>query len=93
MSRRYVDLLPCDGAVLDDLDSALIEAYRQELERRRPGSAQLRQSNEELLIGVGAAVKVRRRLCPTLAGMLMFGRDPQHVYPAFTITFMHFAGT
>lgn len=93
MSRRYVDLLPCDGAVLDDLDPTLVEAYRQELERRRPGSAQVRQPNEELLVGVGAAVKVRRRLCPTLAGMLMFGRDPQHFYPAFTITFMHFAGT
>ena len=93
MPRRYADLLPCEGAVLDDLDPTLIEAYRQELERRRPGSAQVRQSKEELLIGVGAAVKVRRRLSPTLTGMLFFGRDPQHFYPAFTITFMHFAGT
>ena len=93
MPRRHVDLLPCEGAVLDDLDSTLIEAYRQELERRRPGALQLRQSTEELLLGVGAAAKVRRRLRPTLTGMLFFGRDPQSSYPAFTITFIQFAGT
>ena len=92
MSRRHVDILPCEGAVLDDLDSTLIEAYRQELERRRPGAPQLRQSTEELLLGVGAAAKVRRRLRPTLTGMLFFCRDPQRFYPAFTITFMQFAG-
>jgi ATP-dependent DNA helicase RecG len=79
--------------VLDDLDSQLIERYRQELERRRPGAPQLRQSKEALLLGLGAAVKVRRRLRPTLTGMLFFGRDPQSYYPALTITFMHFAGT
>ena len=93
MSRRYVDLVPCEGAVLDDLDPAPIEAYRQELAHRRPGAPQLRQSTEELLLAVGAAVKVRRRLRPTLTGMLFFGHDPQSFYPALTITFMHFAGT
>ena len=93
MPRRHVDLAPCEGSVLDDLDSQLIERYRQELERRRPGAPQARQSTEALLLGVGAAVKVRRRLRPTLTGMLFFGRDPQSFYPAFTITFMHFAGT
>ena len=93
MSRRHVDLAPCEGSALDDLDSQLIERYRQELERRRPGAPQARQSTEALLLGVGAAVKLRRRLRPTLTGMLFFGRDPQSFYPAFTITFMHFAGT
>ena len=92
MPKRHVDLSPCDGAVLDDLDSKLVESYRQELERRRPSAPQLRHSIEELLLGLGAAVKVRRRLRPTLAGMLFFGHDPQRFYPAFTITFIHFAG-
>ena len=93
MTKRFIDLLPCDGAVLDDLDAALIEAYRQELEHRRPGAQQARQSAEDLLLGLGAAVKARRRLVPTLTGMLFFGRDPQRFYPSFSITFMHFAGT
>jgi len=79
--------------VLEDLDSALIEAYRQELAHRRLGAPQLQKSTEELLLAVGAAVKVGRRLRPTLTGILFFGRDPQALYPALTITFMHFAGT
>ena len=93
MSRRHVDLVPCEGATLDDLDPALIEAYRQELTHRRPGAPQLRTPTDELLLAVGAAVKARRRLRPTLTGMLFFGRDPQSFYPALTVTFMHFAGT
>jgi ATP-dependent DNA helicase RecG len=93
MAKRFTDLLPCDGAALDDLDPALIEAYRKELERRRPGAQQARRSSEDLLLGLGAAVRARGRVRPTLAGMLFFGRDPQRFYPSFSITFMHFAGT
>jgi ATP-dependent DNA helicase RecG len=77
----------------DDLDPAQIEAYREELDRRRPGSPLVRRSDEELLQQVGALAKVRGRLRPTLMGMLFFGREPQHFYPAFTVTFVHFAGT
>jgi ATP-dependent DNA helicase RecG len=93
MPKRLTDLLPCDGAVLEDLDPALIEAYRQELERRRPGAPRARQPLDDLLLGLGAAVKARGRLHPTLAGMLFFSREPQRFYPSFSITFMHFAGT
>lgn len=93
MPRRYPDLRPCPGAALDDLDPAQIEAYREELARRRPGAPLVRSSVEDLLVEVGAAVKSRGRPRPTLVGILIFGRDPQKFYPAFTITFMHFAGT
>jgi ATP-dependent DNA helicase RecG len=90
---RYSDLRSCAGATLDDLDAAQIEAYREELDRRRPGSSLIRVSDEELLVRVSAAVQVRSRLQPTLVGMLFFGREPQRFYPAFTITLVHFAGT
>jgi ATP-dependent DNA helicase RecG len=93
MRGRYPDLRSCVGSTLDDLDSAQVDAYREELDRRRPGSPLVRLSDEELLVQVGAAVKVRGRLRPTLVGMLFFGREPQRFYPAFTITFVHFAGT
>ena len=53
----------------------------------------VRKATEELLVQVGAAVETRGRLKPTLTGILFFGRDTQQFYPAFTITFMHFAGT
>jgi ATP-dependent DNA helicase RecG len=77
---------------LDDLDPAKLEAYRQEVERRRPGSVPAQQPVETLLAQVGAVAQVRRRLQPTLTGMLFFGREPQRFYPSLSITFMHFAG-
>jgi ATP-dependent DNA helicase RecG len=92
MSRRFPDLKLCPGATFDDLDPKQIEAYRQELDRRRPGSPLIRLSTEELLAQVGAlGGKSKRR--PTLAGILFFGREPQRFYPSLTVTFMHFAGS
>lgn len=93
MRGRYSDLRFCVGAALNDLDATQVEAYREEMDRRRPGSPLIRLSDEELLIQVGAAAKVRGRLQPTLVGILFFGREPQRFYPAFTITLVHFAGT
>jgi ATP-dependent DNA helicase RecG len=91
--QRTADLRPCPGTTLDDLDPGHIESYREELGRRRPGAPQLRRSVEDLLLELGAAVKVRRQVQPTLTGMLFFGRDPQRFYPSLTITLLHFAGT
>ena len=92
MPRRHLDLRLCQGATFDDLDLDQVEAYRGELERRQPGSALIRQPAEQLLAQVGAVVEARGRLHPTLTGILVFGREPQQFYPAFTITFVHFAG-
>jgi ATP-dependent DNA helicase RecG len=92
VSRRYADLRLCQGATLADLDPDLIEAYREEMDRRHPGSALVHLPAEELLTEVGAAAG-KRVLRPTLAGMLFFGHHPQRFYPSFTITFLHFAGT
>jgi ATP-dependent DNA helicase RecG len=93
MPHRFPDLRPCPDATLDDLDPEVIEAYRLEVNQRRPGSAVLRHPVDWLLVRVGAAVEEDGRLCPTLAGILFFGQDPQQWYPSFTITFLHFAGT
>jgi ATP-dependent DNA helicase RecG len=92
MASRYVDLSLCPDATLDDLDPAQIDTYRQELERRRPGSALSRLSLEDLLVRVGAAAKGKGGVRPTLTGVLFFGQDPQQFYPSFTVTFLHFAG-
>jgi ATP-dependent DNA helicase RecG len=93
MTSRFVDLRPCREATLDDLDPARIEAYREELGQRRPGSALLRQAAEQLLVQIGGAIGEKGAYQPTLAGMLFFGREPQRFYPSFTVTFLHFAGT
>jgi ATP-dependent DNA helicase RecG len=93
VTSGHTDLRPCPGATLDDLDPAQIETYRQRLALRRPGSPLIRQERETLLLQVGALVKERGQLLPTLSGILVFGQDPQQFYPSFTITFLHFAGT
>ncbi len=93
MAVTYVDLSPCPGAVLDDLDTARIEAYREALDRRRPGSPLIHEPTEALLLQTGAVVPGGGALQPTLTGMLFFGHDPQRFYPSFTITFLHFPGT
>ena len=93
MVQRTIDLQPCPGATLDDLDPGHLESYREELRQRRPGAPQLRRAAEQLLLEIGAAVKVRREVQPTLTGILFFGRDPQRFYPSLTVTLLHFAGT
>jgi ATP-dependent DNA helicase RecG len=92
VAQPPVDLTPCPGASLDDLDLALVEAFRGELDRRRPGSPLIRQPVDELLLRVGALTKEGQQLQPTLAGILFFGHNPQQFYPSFTVTFLHFAG-
>jgi ATP-dependent DNA helicase RecG len=92
VAKRVSDVGPCEGATLDDLDPALIRAYQQELGHRQPGIRLVRKPTEEMLVEIGAAIKYRGNLRPTLAGMLFFGLNPQRFYPAFTITFVHFAG-
>jgi ATP-dependent DNA helicase RecG len=89
----YTDLRLCRDATPDDLDPEQIEAYRQELSHRRPGSPLLRQPVEKLLVQAGAMAAAEGQLRPTLAGMLFFGQEPQRFYPSFTVTFLHFAGT
>ncbi len=92
MISRFTDLRPCRDATLDDLDPSLLEAYRGELNRRRPGSTLLRLPLDQMLVQVGCAIEDQRQFRPTLTGMLFFGRDPGRFYPSFTITFLHFAG-
>lgn len=87
------ELSPCSAARLDDLVMDRVEAYREILDRRRPGSPLVHESTRELLLQVGAAVEEKAHLQPTLTGVLFFGRDPQRFFPSFTITFLHFAGT
>lgn len=93
MTSRFADLRPCRDATLDDLDPVQIEAYREELSQRQPGSALLRQPVEQLMVKVGCAIEEHGQFRPTLTGLLFFGQDPQQFYPTFTITFLHFAGT
>ncbi len=87
------DLQPAPGATLHDLDPRLIEGYRADALERRPDPDLAALDAPALLERLGAAIRVRRHLVPTLTGVLFFCREPQRFYPSLTITFLHFAGT
>jgi len=55
MSDLPPDLRPCPGARLEDLDMDRVEAYREELNRRRPGLPLIHESVRRLLVQIGAA--------------------------------------
>jgi ATP-dependent DNA helicase RecG len=79
------------SAAPEDLDEERLRAYVERLRRERPQTA--RQPFEKVL----AQRKVTRVADgvtrPTLAGLLMFGKDPQQFEPQLVVTFLHFFGT
>ena len=70
-----LDLAPCRYAVLRDLDDRSVESFRNVLSARNPGHPWLREGKEEFLRLIGAAGVRDGEQVPTMAGLLMFGRD------------------
>lgn len=75
------------GARLDDLDQEIIQEYLQGRDTR--GSARV-TSTPELLFEIGAT---NRQGMPTVAGILLFGKNPQMFLPQSGIVFVKFPGT
>lgn len=90
---RPLDATPVPDATLDALEPKAIARFREELRHLHPSDERLALTDEALLLRSGAIVERRGSMAPTLAGLLFFGRAPQQFFPAFTITFLHFAGT
>ena len=66
----------CTRALLRDLDSKAVGAYRNMLSSRMPAHRWNKESNEEFLRLIGAAdFDDAGELRPTIAGILMFGSD------------------
>lgn len=76
------------GATRDDLDEAVIAEFieKREQRQRRP----VLQTADELLHEIGA---VDRHGAPTMAGLLLFGRNPQQFLPQAGLVFVKFVGT
>ena len=78
-------------ATLDDLDAAQVRSYVDRLRRERPKTAG--QPLEKVLAQRKVVRLVDTVARPTLAGLLMFGEDPQQFEPQLVITFLQFYGT
>lgn len=76
------------GASRADLDEEVIQDYL----RRRASrlGRDLGQTEEELLTAVGALTP---RGQPTVAGLLLFGKEPQFFIPQSGLVYVRFAGT
>jgi len=85
------ETLPCRGATLADLSSALIARYRERRSRHTAGALDL--SDEELLRNLGCVVEDEGRLLPTNAGVLLFCEDPYRFLRQNEITCAQFKGT
>jgi ATP-dependent DNA helicase RecG len=75
------------GAGREDLDEAMIEEYvsKREARQRRRISGTV----EDLLVEIGALTPDGR---PTVAGILLFGKQPQRFLPQSGVVFVKFPG-
>ncbi len=76
------------GAGREDLDEAMIEEYlaKREARQRRRFAGTV----EELLVEIGATDPEGR---PTVAGLLLFGKQPQRFLPQSGVVFVKYPGT
>lgn len=91
--RDDVDAEVAPDASPEDLDWRRVESYRAQVLRRDPESAAAEQTPEQLLLGVHCLARDGDVLRPTLAGLLLFGRNPQYYCPRFIITITQYTGT
>lgn len=76
------------GATRKDFDEAMIEEYiakREARQRRR-----ITGTVEELMVEIGAMTPEGR---PTVAGILLFGKNPQQFLPQSGVVFVKYPGT
>lgn len=86
------DREPVDEATLDDLDEKALEVFLRRVHERRP---RLRDRTDgEILEMLRVLVHDRKtkQLRPSLAGMIVFGRDPQRFFEQFAVLFTAFPG-
>jgi len=76
------------GATLADLDEGIIAEYAAKRRLRGPRGEKL--SSTELVLDSGAMDAEGN---PTVAGLLLFGRNPQRLLPQSGAVLVHFAGT
>ncbi|MFQ5859291.1 MAG: RNA-binding domain-containing protein [Anaerolineae bacterium] len=78
------------AATLDDLDLSLLEAYRATYEKKR--GRRLTLLDLKLLEHLGAVVYREGELRPTVAGLLVFGREVWRLIPQSRLSIVRYPG-
>jgi ATP-dependent DNA helicase RecG len=92
-SQPTFDETPVLTATLDDLDHNRLLGYIASLRETRPKATYLGGSFEDVLRQLRVIVDDRGCFRPTLAGLLVFGKNPQAFEPQLVITFVQYYGT
>ena len=87
---RSFDATPIPDASIDDISLALFEAYRQEVIDPEIIAANHRSIEEQL-----ASLRFfdSRTRVPTVAGILVFGKNPRYFLPGAYVQFLRLPGT
>jgi len=95
LEREYpsFDDRPVWDAALDDLDPGQLDWYLRRAAQERGIPVDLSLPTEQNLVYLGAVVRDEERLVPRMAGLLLFGRDPQRFVPQSVVRLARFQGT
>jgi ATP-dependent DNA helicase RecG len=79
---------------LSDFDPAALLAYRNARERANKDAPELKYSDEDLLYALGAISRLNGIARPTLAGIILFGKQPsiRRHYPAMRVDYIRVQG-
>lgn len=80
-------------STIDDLNPDHPDGYLARIRKARPRSGFLEGDRDEVLSRLRVIGSDKGRLCPTVAGLLMFGKYPQEFFPQLMITFVQYYGT
>ncbi|WP_321436644.1 ATP-binding protein [uncultured Bacteroides sp.] len=89
-SASTFDALPCLGATIDDLDTAIFKMYYLPKAINEDVLLEDRRSVKEQLISLGFFDY--RYDVPTNAGIILFGKSPERFLPGAYTQYVHFKG-
>ena len=92
--QQTFDGTPMPDVALSEIDPDAIAEYRRERGRVSPGAEELRWTDEELLLAIGAAVPYDGHTVPTVAGVLLFGTRMllRRVFPMTRLDYIRVPG-
>jgi ATP-dependent DNA helicase RecG len=92
--QQTFDQAPLPDVGMDELDPDAIADYRRERARTSAAAEELAWSDEELLLGIGCALRSEGRVVPTVAGVLLFGRREvlRRVFPMTRLDYIRVPG-
>ncbi len=89
-SYRNYDDSPVPEADLEDFDPAAISEYRKRRADINPSAAELNYNDLDLLYALSATTKHQGAICPTIAGLLLFGKSAvlKRLFPMHRIDYI-----